>query len=105
MEKMMKLAAVAMLLTLVIVGEVKLSSADGGFCGMTQEGLLACKPSVSGQNPTSPSNACCNALKGASMSCLCAYKNNNVLPAFGINPKRAMELPVACNLPPPPCQK
>ncbi|XP_068666712.1 putative lipid-transfer protein DIR1 [Aristolochia californica] len=102
MEKMMKVAAVVMLLVVVIGGEVVRSNADG-FCDITQEGLYACKPSVSGPKPVTPSEACCKALKGANMPCLCSYKNKNILQIFGIDPKLAMDLPAKCHLPPPPC--
>ncbi|CAI0561239.1 unnamed protein product [Linum tenue] len=70
------------------------------FCNMTQEGLQACKPSVTKPNPVDPpALACCQALGRADLKCLCSYKNSFVLPSLGIDPDLAMALPQKCNLP------
>ncbi|CAI0561240.1 unnamed protein product [Linum tenue] len=67
---------------------------------MTQEGLQACKPSVTKPNPVDPpALACCQALGRADLKCLCSYKNSFVLPSLGIDPDLAMALPQKCNLP------
>ncbi|KAG8380123.1 hypothetical protein BUALT_Bualt07G0160900 [Buddleja alternifolia] len=71
------------------------------ICNMSIDGIMACKPSASPPTPPPPSAACCSALSQANISCLCSYKNSNVLPSFGIDPNLAMQLPGKCNLPQP----
>lgn len=68
------------------------------LCNINEDGLLACKPSVSGPNPVDPSPECCNALSGADLDCLCSYKNSAELPLLGIDPTLAIGLPAKCNL-------
>ncbi|KAF8391864.1 hypothetical protein HHK36_022202 [Tetracentron sinense] len=63
------------------------------LCNMDDDGLTACKPSVSEPNPADPTELCCKALAGADLKCLCSYKNSMLLPAFGIDPDLAMQLP------------
>ncbi|XP_062174832.1 putative lipid-transfer protein DIR1 [Alnus glutinosa] len=71
------------------------------LCNMDDDGLSACKPSVTQPNPADPTPECCRALSGADLTCLCSYKNSLVLPSLGIDPKLAMALPAKCNLTPP----
>ena len=68
------------------------------LCGMNDEGLEACKPSVTQPNPVDPSLKCCEALKGANLTCLCGYKNSLWLPSLGIDPTLALALPPKCKL-------
>ncbi|XWS31198.1 hypothetical protein CRYUN_Cryun23aG0057000 [Craigia yunnanensis] len=56
------------------------------LCDMNDEGLEACKPSVTQPNPVDPTPKCCEALKGANLTCLCGYKNSMWLPSLGIDP-------------------
>ncbi|KAK4743915.1 hypothetical protein SAY87_010227 [Trapa incisa] len=75
---------------------------EGGvLCKMDEDGLLACKPSVTKPDPVDPSADCCKALSGADLDCLCSYKNSMMLPALGIDPELAMGLPAKCGLPNP----
>ncbi|KAK6916535.1 Bifunctional inhibitor/plant lipid transfer protein/seed storage helical domain [Dillenia turbinata] len=97
MEAYTKLVLVAMVLAAAIASDPYLANAEG-ICRMTREGLTSCMPCVSGDNPPPPSPACCAALANADLKCLCYYKTSNLLPAFGINPDAAMELPTKCNL-------
>ncbi|GLT64809.1 hypothetical protein SLA2020_372790 [Shorea laevis] len=74
-------------------------------CNMNEDGQDACKPSVKKSNPVDPSPACCDALKGADLNCLCSYKDSFLLPTFGIDPKQAIAAPPKCGLTNPPnCQ-
>ncbi|KAK6946212.1 Bifunctional inhibitor/plant lipid transfer protein/seed storage helical domain [Dillenia turbinata] len=98
MEAYTKLFLVAMVLAAAMASGPYLANAEGGFCRMTREGLTSCMPFVSGDNPPPPSPACCVALANADFKCLCSYKASNLLPAFGINPNAAMDLPMKCNL-------
>ncbi|KAK4782040.1 hypothetical protein SAY86_016142 [Trapa natans] len=98
----------AVLVMVVVVAAVEATSrgtsAGGGgasLCKMNEDGLLACKPSVTKPNPADPTAACCKALSSADLTCLCSYKNSMVLPALGIDPDLAMGLPVKCGLPVP----
>ena len=87
---------------LMVAAVVVMSGSEAvEFCNMNQEGLDACKPSVT-EPPEDPTVECCKALSGADLTCLCSYKNSMLLPTLGINPKLAMELPAKCNLTPPP---
>lgn len=71
------------------------------FCKMSDDGLTACKPSVTKPNPVNPSTNCCKALSTADLGCLCSYKNSPVLPTLGINSDLAMGLPAKCGITPP----
>ncbi|TKY66215.1 putative lipid-transfer protein DIR1 [Spatholobus suberectus] len=93
-------------LQLVVVVVVMASSMWKGskglsFCNMDEDGLEACKPSVTQPNPVDPSPECCKALAGADLNCLCSYKNSSELPFLGIDPTLATSLPAKCNLTPP----
>ncbi|KAJ9169836.1 hypothetical protein P3X46_017985 [Hevea brasiliensis] len=69
------------------------------LCDMNDDGILACKPSVSKPNPVDPpTKECCKALKGANLTCLCSYRNSLLLPSLGIDPDLALALPAKCNL-------
>ncbi|KAJ8899297.1 hypothetical protein K2173_018271 [Erythroxylum novogranatense] len=73
------------------------------LCNMTEDGLTACKPSVTTPNPVDPPSAdCCQALSTADLTCLCSYRNSMMLPSLGIDPVLAVGLPAKCNLTPPP---
>ncbi|KAL4363569.1 hypothetical protein GQ457_04G025980 [Hibiscus cannabinus] len=72
------------------------------LCDMNDDGIEACRPSVTQPNPVDPTPLCCDALKGANLSCLCSYKNSMWLPSLGIDPALAMALPPKCNLHMPP---
>ncbi|KAF7845166.1 putative lipid-transfer protein DIR1 [Senna tora] len=74
------------------------SSRGLSLCNMNDEGIEACKASVSEPNPVDPSAECCSALAGADLECLCSYKDNPELPLLGIDPALAMALPAKCNL-------
>ncbi|CAN6447697.1 unnamed protein product [Victoria cruziana] len=74
---------------------------------MTEDGLLACKPSVTANGdcpPPGPSATCCTAIAAADLLCLCSYRNSMILPSLGIDPDLAMQLPGKCGIPlPNPC--
>ncbi|KAE8692124.1 Detected protein of confused Function [Hibiscus syriacus] len=72
------------------------------LCDMDDEGIEACRPSVTQPNPVDPTPECCEALKGANLTCLCSYKNSYWLPSLGIDPALAMGLPPKCKLDMPP---
>ncbi|XP_052170963.1 putative lipid-transfer protein DIR1 [Diospyros lotus] len=95
LSKMMVVVAVALL---ALAGGLK----SVELCDMNEEGVMACKPSVTEPNPVDPSPECCQALSAANLTCLCDYKNSLLLPSLGIDPQLAMALPAKCNLTPPP---
>lgn len=90
-----------MLLVLVVMASMLKGSKGISLCNMSEEGLKACKPSVTQPNPVDPSPECCKALTGADLKCLCSYKNSYELPLLGIDPTLAVSLPAKCNLTPP----
>ncbi|CAL9085909.1 unnamed protein product [Musa textilis] len=105
MELKIRAVVVAMAMVLLLVAASTTAAAGQSLCKMTQEGLAACKPCIATVKPEEkPSEACCAALKQADLPCLCSYKNSDLLPYLGIDPKQAMQLPVKCNIAPPqPC--
>lgn len=74
------------------------SSSSGSICGMTSNGLMSCKDWVGGPNSRPVSADCCAALSSCDFKCMCSFKNSKLLPALGIDPTSAMQLPVKCNL-------
>ncbi|CAM8935139.1 unnamed protein product [Rhodiola kirilowii] len=89
---------VTMLVGLAAVDRTSMVDAYS-LCNMNEEGLNACKPSVTKDPaPVDPSEECCEALKGADLTCLCSYRNSMILPSLGIDPELAMGLPSKCNL-------
>ncbi|XVF84377.1 hypothetical protein PTKIN_Ptkin17bG0031800 [Pterospermum kingtungense] len=98
MERLVKgLAFIVMLVMVLGIGRTNGQS----ICNMPASGLMACKPAVTPPNPPPPTSTCCSALSHADMSCLCSYKNSNLLPSLGIDPNLAMQLPSLCKLPHP----
>ncbi|XP_052205793.1 putative lipid-transfer protein DIR1 [Diospyros lotus] len=92
-----KLAMVAILW--VLVAAATAPEPVSAMCGISTDGLVACKPSVAiGKNPAPPSAACCSALSGADMNCLCQYNKPELLASLGIDRKLVMQLPTKCNL-------
>ncbi|XP_028765828.1 putative lipid-transfer protein DIR1 [Neltuma alba] len=83
-------------LSLMVIG-MNVASGEG-LCRMTPEGLKACQPSVSGQNPPPPTKTCCSALSNADLQCLCRFKGSGFLSFYGIEPDKAMALPLRCNI-------
>ncbi|CAI9776589.1 unnamed protein product [Fraxinus pennsylvanica] len=95
MENGRKLVAVVTTMVILVVLD---GAKAASFCNMTEDGLEACRPSVTQPNPVEPSSECCGALSNADLKCLCSYRNSIVLPALGIDPDLALGLPVKCNL-------
>ncbi|KAK4284687.1 hypothetical protein QN277_001482 [Acacia crassicarpa] len=104
-----KLVVVGLFLAMVaIIGSseaLRVSGDDdqGVLCGMSAQGLMDCRPSVSGQVPqVPPSNNCCSALSALSADnrkCLCRLKNSKTLLYFyHVDPKQAMALPALCQI-------
>ncbi|MBA0590130.1 hypothetical protein Gorai_018847 [Gossypium raimondii] len=83
---------------MITVGLMVEGSRAISLCDMNDEGLEACKPSVTQPDPVDPTPQCCEALKGANLTCLCSYKNSMLLPSLGIDPTLAMGLPAKCSL-------
>lgn len=87
-----QLAAAAMVLLLVVGAEA--------VCNMSNEQFMSCQPAAAKTTdpPAPPTQACCDALGGADLDCLCGYKNSPWMGVYNIDPKRAMELPAKCGL-------
>ncbi|XAR72839.1 hypothetical protein NMG60_11019614 [Bertholletia excelsa] len=100
MEGYTKLVLV-MLVAAVMVGHEVAVAAGQNVCGMNLAGLMACKPSVcTDADPVPPSKACCRALKGADMQCLCDLKQKkDMLASYSISPDLAVQLPGKCGMP------
>ncbi|KAL4389373.1 hypothetical protein HN51_010262 [Arachis hypogaea] len=91
---------VMMIIMLVICMIGSMANGQGSFCKMPISGLNDCKPSVSNNvaNPVDPSfnSPCCKAVRGADLDCLCGYKDSPYLRVYGIDPTKAMLLPIKC---------
>lgn len=96
-----RLMLVVVLMIAITSNEVVKVANAQSICNASVSDLMACKSSVTAPNPTPPSASCCSVLSHADLSCLCSYKNSNVLPSLGIDPKLAMQLPAKCKLPHP----
>ncbi|XP_031481540.1 putative lipid-transfer protein DIR1 [Nymphaea colorata] len=107
MEMKLRLAMVSVTMAILVLSSCMASARSQSLCNMTEDGLLACKPSVTAngcQPPAAPSAACCAAIAAADLPCLCSYRNSMILPALGIDPDLAMQLPGKCGIPVPnPC--
>ncbi|KAJ8490385.1 hypothetical protein OPV22_012106 [Ensete ventricosum] len=102
MELKLRTVVVAMAMVILLVAASTTAAAGQSLCNMTQVGLAACKPCIATVKPEEkPTEACCTALKQADLPCLCSYKNSDLLPYLGIDPKQAMQLPAKCNIAPP----
>lgn len=89
-----KLAIVAALLMVAAIGA---NAARFSDCGISVEDLMSCKSAMAGPVANVPiQGRCCLALKAANLACLCSF--SNYMPAFGIDPDRAMQLPVKCGI-------
>ncbi|XP_028798486.1 putative lipid-transfer protein DIR1 [Neltuma alba] len=98
-----KLVVVGLVLALAIImgsDPIMVSGDDGVLCGVSAQGLMDCRPSVSGDEPqVPPTSDCCSALSGADLKCLCRLKNQRTLLRFyNIDPKQAMALPALCKI-------
>lgn len=93
----------AVMVAVLAVEATSRGNSAGGvsLCKMNEDGLVACKPSVTKPNTVDPTPDCCKALSGADLNCLCSYRNSMMLPALGIDPELAMGLPAKCGLPVP----
>ncbi|KAL5702949.1 hypothetical protein ACHQM5_028104 [Ranunculus cassubicifolius] len=94
MEALRKVTILFFMLAIVFGNEV--IGSNGLICGMQEEGLMSCKPSVSGPKPSPPSKECCSTLSVADFDCMCKFKD--AMPSLGIDPKLAFRLPKKCKL-------
>jgi hypothetical protein len=101
MKENNKLVSLLLMMVVIMASMLKLSNGIS-LCNMNEDGLDACKPSVTQPEPTKPTTKCCEALSSADLQCLCSYKNSAELPFLGIDPTLAAGLPKECNLTPPP---
>ncbi|KAF8655100.1 hypothetical protein HU200_061231 [Digitaria exilis] len=92
--KRSQLLLVAALLFLAVV------AAAEAVCNMSNEQFMSCQPAAAKttEPPAAPTQACCDALGGADLDCLCGYKDSPWMSIYNIDPKRAMELPAKCGL-------
>ena len=99
-----KLVAMGIFLVMVtIIGSKPLmvngANSKGVMCGMSVAGLKSCEPSVSGQQPQVPPNkACCSALSGADLKCLCHLEDSPLINFYSIDTDQAKALPALCKV-------
>ncbi|XP_027355366.1 putative lipid-transfer protein DIR1 [Abrus precatorius] len=101
MEAYKKVMMVGMLMAIVMIGSTPMlaNGQYSSFCHMPIEGLKACLPCVSGDNPIDPpTSACCSGIAKADLQCFCHYKDSGLLSIYGVDPTKAMDLPVKCKI-------
>ncbi|KAG6785412.1 hypothetical protein POTOM_011142 [Populus tomentosa] len=90
----MEVAKRQLVVVLLVVVALFEGSRAVSVCDISEDGLAACKPSVTKPDPVEPPSVdCCKAVSGANFTCLCSYKNSYLLPYLGIDPDLAMALP------------
>ncbi|KAJ4716461.1 Lipid transfer protein [Melia azedarach] len=101
MEAYAKVVVLAVILGLAI-GSEPMGASSQSLCGIPVDGLRACQPAVSTDNPSppSPTEACCSALgkPQVNLQCFCVFKNSDVLKNYKIDFNKAMELPAKCKI-------
>jgi hypothetical protein len=97
-----QLVAAALLVAVLVAASVLVAAE--AVCDMSNEQFMSCQPAAAKTTdpPAAPSQACCDALAGADLKCLCGYKNSPWMSVYNIDPQRAMELPAKCGLATPP---
>ncbi|KAL6839682.1 hypothetical protein ACP4OV_030621 [Aristida adscensionis] len=96
-----KTPALALLFAAAALAAAALAPAPArAVCNMSTEQIMSCQPAAASTTEPAekPSDACCAALAGADLACLCAYKDSPWLSIYNIDPQRAMALPAQCGL-------
>ncbi|KAL8170252.1 hypothetical protein V2J09_022056 [Rumex salicifolius] len=93
----------AILVVAVVLALVAEQSQGLKICNVDEFKLMKCVPAVTKPNPKPPMSACCEAISGADMKCMCTYKSSPVFPMLGIDPALCLGLPPMCGLPKPAC--
>lgn len=81
------------LVTIILVALLSQASATN-LCNIDSTKLAQCLPALTGKSPKPPTPACCEVVHHANLPCFCSYLS--VLPAYGIDPAHAVELPKKC---------
>ncbi|GAB2282409.1 hypothetical protein Dimus_016954 [Dionaea muscipula] len=91
-------------LLVFMVGLVHITNADMVICGVDVLTLIPCQNAVSKSGASPPTKECCTALSNIpNIKCFCKYITSPILPLLGIDPHKALDLPVKCHLPSPGC--
>ncbi|QCE05669.1 hypothetical protein DEO72_LG9g674 [Vigna unguiculata] len=98
---MMKMNAIVVAVAMMVAMEVLLTGAATDamdLCGVPSSDLMKCLPAVTPPSPSEPSKDCCSVINIVDLKCLCGFKSSPLLPALGIDPKLALELPAKCKI-------
>ncbi|WVZ62727.1 hypothetical protein U9M48_012437 [Paspalum notatum var. saurae] len=97
-------AAAGGLLVVFLLLLAAAAPAAEAVCNMSNEQFMSCQPAAAKTTgpAADPTAACCDALRGADLTCLCRYKDSPWMGVYNIDPQRAMELPTKCGLAMPP---
>ncbi|KAF3328799.1 putative lipid-transfer protein DIR1 [Carex littledalei] len=68
------------------------------LCGMNNDGIIACLPSVRGSNLPHPTSKCCRAARGANFRCFCSYQHSVLIRLLGVNVNQIRKLPAKCGI-------
>jgi Probable lipid transfer len=69
------------------------------LCGLNNNGITVCLPSVRGSNPPRPTPSCCRAIRGANQQCFCSYQHSALVALLGVNVDQMRKLPAKCGIP------
>ncbi|KAJ1288908.1 hypothetical protein BS78_02G124300 [Paspalum vaginatum] len=94
----------ALVVLLVVLAVAAVAAPAEAVCNMSNEQFMSCQPAAAKTTgpPADPTAACCDALRGADLGCLCRYKDSPWMGVYNIDPQRAMDLPTKCGLAKPP---
>ncbi|KAF3336551.1 putative lipid-transfer protein DIR1 [Carex littledalei] len=79
----LKLAFLSMLLLYFAANNGMVSALS--LCGMNNDDITACLPSVRGFIPPRPTPNCCRAVRKANLQCFCSYKHSVLIRQLGVN--------------------
>ncbi|EEF22434.1 putative lipid-transfer protein DIR1 [Ricinus communis] len=93
--------AVKIVLAMLVIAMISGAQAKP-VCGVDHYDLIErCYPTTTLTPPPPPSQQCCDIVKRTDLLCLCKYRF--MLPTFGIDYARAIEVPGKCGIPQPKC--
>ncbi|KAF3328801.1 lipid-transfer protein DIR1 [Carex littledalei] len=91
-----KLAFLSILLLCFAVNNSMVSAFS--LCGMNNDGITTCLPSVRGSNPPHPTPKCCRAARRANFKCFCSYQHSVLIRLLGVNVDQIRKLPAKCDV-------
>ncbi|XP_050207006.1 uncharacterized protein LOC126656475 [Mercurialis annua] len=96
---MIQISRIAVIIIIVFIFTKFDGTTSLSLCKISGHGLLACKPSATRTNTVDPPpQECCQALTGANLTCLCSFRDSQMMDYIGFDSNLALGLPAKCNL-------